>query len=70
MILIEGERRCSVNLMLSLGLRRRLWSLWDSSAGSVQGPMGDYYRFACWSTGSAMIFAAMLCTVVLKQSAD
>jgi hypothetical protein len=37
---------------------------------TLQGQMGDYYRFACWATGASMIAAATYCSVFRKGSAD
>ena len=36
----------------------------------VIGQMGDYYRFACWATGSSMIAAATYCSLFRKESID
>jgi hypothetical protein len=41
-----------------------------SESVTLQGQMGDYYRFACWATGASMIAAATYCSLFRKESAD
>ncbi|WP_428303999.1 hypothetical protein [Lacipirellula sp.] len=38
-----------------------------SESVTLQGQMGDYYRFACWATGAGMIAAATYCSLFRKE---
>lgn len=41
-----------------------------SDTVTLQGQMGDYYRFACWATGASMIAAATYCSIFRKESSN